>query len=159
MSSSGFEIKNTSIQGMGRARRIEIFAKECDLPSGGSQKQHIVLTVNAPSRLDESLCLDFADCRCRIGEGMHLEIEEAKVLDRAEKPAHVAYHLLPSREPRRMAQRGRKGQLPQQVIGDQRLPLPVLRDERLEMALQKVGCSHRRSLRGESLKRFHSSFM
>src|SRR5712692_6191573 len=55
MSSSGFEVKNTSIQRMGRARRIEIFAKECDLPSGGSQKQHIVLTGDAPSRLDESL--------------------------------------------------------------------------------------------------------
>ena len=69
---------------------------------------------------------------------MYLEIEEAKVLDRTEKPAHVAYHLLTSREPRRMAQGGRIGKLPQQIIGDQGLPLPVVRDERLEMALQKV---------------------
>ena len=66
--SSGFETTNRRVQRLGRTHGIEIFAEERDLPSDGAQKHNIVLPVNAPSRLDESLCLDFADCRCRIGD-------------------------------------------------------------------------------------------
>src|SRR5439155_23126837 len=72
---SGFDIENWSIKCLSRARGIEIFAKESDFPSGRSQKQHIVLTVNAPCRLDESLCLDFGDGRFRFGKIMNVEIE------------------------------------------------------------------------------------
>jgi hypothetical protein len=38
-----------------------------------------------------------------------------------------------------MAQRRRVGQLPQEVIGDKRLPLRVVPDECLNMLVQEIG--------------------
>ena len=51
----------------------------------------------------------------------------------------VVYHLFPPREPRRMANGGRVGEFPHQVIGDQRLPVRVVIDEGLEMSVQEIG--------------------
>jgi hypothetical protein len=45
-----------------------------------------------------------------------------------------------------MADGGGIGEFPDHIIGDQRLPLPVVRDECLDMALQKIGSDRHRSL-------------
>jgi hypothetical protein len=38
------------------------------------------------------------------------------------------------------------GEFPHQIIGDKRLPLPVVRDERVDMALQEIGGDRHRTL-------------
>ena len=46
-----------------------------------------------------------------------------------------------------MAEGGRIGEFPHHIIGDQRLPLRVIIDERLDMLLQEIGSDgHRRLL-------------
>jgi hypothetical protein len=45
-----------------------------------------------------------------------------------------------------MADGGRVGEFPQNIIGDQRLPLRVVLDERLDMSLQEIGCDRHLSL-------------
>jgi hypothetical protein len=66
--------------------------------------------------------------------------------DLPEEPGDVAHHLFSPREPRRMAEGGRVGELPHQIIGDQRLPLRGVLDEGLEMAVQELGGDRHRSL-------------
>jgi hypothetical protein len=45
-----------------------------------------------------------------------------------------------------MANGGRVCELPQDIIGDQRLPLRVVLDKRLDMSLQEIGCDRHLSL-------------
>src|SRR6266536_501370 len=45
-----------------------------------------------------------------------------------------------------MAEGGRVGELPQNIVGDQRLPLRVVIDERLDMLLQKIGGNRHQNL-------------
>src|SRR2546422_4529427 len=45
-----------------------------------------------------------------------------------------------------MADGRRVGEFPQNIIGDQRLPLRVVLDERLDMSLQEIGSDRHRSL-------------
>src|SRR5262245_42152216 len=49
-----------------------------------------------------------------------------------------------------MAEGGRVGKFSQNLIGDQRLLLHVVFDERLEMSLQEIGCDCHLSLLGHS---------
>jgi hypothetical protein len=50
------------------------------------------------------------------------------------------------REPRRMGDGGRVGEFPHQIIGDERLPLPVVRDKCVDVALQEIGGDRHRGL-------------
>jgi hypothetical protein len=45
-----------------------------------------------------------------------------------------------------MAEGGRVGEFPHQIIGDERLPLLVVRDKCVDMALQEFGGDRHRSL-------------
>src|SRR3954451_6920025 len=51
-----------------------------------------------------------------------------------------------------MADGGRVGEFPQEIIGDQRLPLRVVLDERLDMSLQQIGGDCHRSLPSSTVK-------
>ena len=70
---------------------------------------------------------------------MHLEVEEAEVLDRPQEPGDVTHHLLPPRQPCRVSEGGRVDQFPHDVLGDQRLPPRVVGEQCLEMSSQEVG--------------------
>src|SRR5215510_15755972 len=87
------EIEDRRIEGFGRARRIEIFAHEHDLPVCRAKEHYVFLAVGAPCRFDKSLCPDLGDCRLWISEGIHLEIEKAKVFHCTEEPRYVPGHL------------------------------------------------------------------
>ena len=52
---------------------------------------------------------------------------------------HVTHDLLTPRQPSRMAEGRRVNEFPQQIIGNQRLPLGVVVDERLDMSVQEIG--------------------
>ena len=117
--------------------RIEILTQEYDFAAGGTQEEHIVLTVDAPCRLDQALCPHFNGRALGIGKGVIPGVEEAEVFHRSEKPGDVAHHLSPSRQPRRMTERRRVRQFPYHVVGNQRLPLLGVSHERLEVPLQR----------------------
>src|SRR6266404_6800220 len=90
---SRFKAKNRRVQSLGRTNRIEVFAEERDLSVSGAQEHYVILVIDTARRLDESLRLDFGDRPVRIGEGIHLEVEEAEILDRTEEPTYVTYRL------------------------------------------------------------------
>jgi hypothetical protein len=58
-----------------------------------SQKDNVVLSINAPSRFDGPLCFDLADSTCRILKRMDLEIEEPETIHRAAEPRNVTHNL------------------------------------------------------------------
>src|SRR5439155_651452 len=72
--------RNWKIHRFGRAHRIEILADECNLPVGCADKNHVVLSINAPGRFDDSLHLDLANCACRILDWVNCEIEEPEAV-------------------------------------------------------------------------------
>jgi len=78
----------------GRSHRIEILADECYLPVGYAEKNHIILSINAPGRFDDPLRLYLADCTRRILEWVNSEIEEAEAVNRASKPRNVAHDFV-----------------------------------------------------------------
>ena len=135
---SGVETENRRIQRLSRLHRIEIFAEEGDFAAGRPQEHHIRLAVGTPRSLDPPFRLDFGNGRVRIGEGMHVEVEEAERFHRPQEPGNVTHHLVSPREPGRVAEGGRVGKFPHEVIGDQRLPLRVVRDEGLDMSVQEL---------------------
>src|SRR5437762_357433 len=66
-------------------------------------------------------------------------------LDRAPEPVHMLLNRLSSLKPSGMSERWREREFPNDVIGDQRLPLSWA-EKRFNMSLQKVrGHGHRRS--------------
>src|SRR3954462_13876541 len=79
---SGFETEDRRVQRPGRSNGVEILAEGRDLAARGPQEQHILLSIDAPRGLDLPLRLDLRNRAVRVGEGMHLEVEEAEVLDR-----------------------------------------------------------------------------
>ena len=58
-SPSRVEAENRRVQRLGRTHGIEILTQEYDFVAGGTQEEHIVLTVDAPCRLDQALCPHF----------------------------------------------------------------------------------------------------
>src|SRR4051794_18983560 len=61
------------------------------------------------------------------------------------EPVRVTNNLVAPRQSRGVAERGRVRELPQDVIGDQRLPLCVVIDERLDVLLQEIGSNRHRT--------------
>src|SRR3954468_22473935 len=86
---SGIEAENWFVHRLGCTRGIEILTQERDLPARGTQEHYILLTIHALRRLDERLGLHLCDRRVWIGEGMHLEIEEADVIHRPPKTGEM----------------------------------------------------------------------
>ena len=77
---------NWKVHRFGRAHRIEILADQCNLPVGHADKNHVVLSINAPGRFDDPLRLDLANCACRILEWVNCQIEEPEAVNRASEP-------------------------------------------------------------------------
>ena len=94
---SGLETNNRKVHRFGRANRIEILAEKYDLAVGGTQKDCVILSIEAPGRFDDTLRFDLADCACRILKGMDREVEEAEIVHRSSEPGHVADYLFSSR--------------------------------------------------------------
>src|SRR4030095_7927319 len=95
-SPSGVEAENRRVQRLGRTHGIEILTQEYDFAAGGTQEEQIVLTVDAPCRLDQALCPHLDGRALGIGKGVIPGVEEAEVFHRSEKPGDVAQHLSPS---------------------------------------------------------------
>ena len=135
-SRSGPKTKNRYIQRHCGAYRVEVFPQECDLSVRSAQEHHIILAIGSACCLDEPFALDLGGGSLRIGKWIHLQIEEAEVLHGADEPGRVTDHFLATRKSRRMAERGRISELPQDGIGEQRLPSGVVVDERLDVQVQ-----------------------
>ena len=93
----GLEANNRKVHRFGRTHRIEILTEKYDLAVGGTQKDYVILSIDAPSRFDDTLRFDLADCACRIFKGMDREVEEAEIVHRSSEPGNVADYLFSSR--------------------------------------------------------------
>jgi hypothetical protein len=85
------------------------------------------------------LTLDLGDCGLRIGQGINLQVEKAEVLHSTDKPSCVSDRFLPPGQLCWMAEGRCVGEFPQNVIRDQRLPLRIIVDKRLDMLLSEIG--------------------
>ena len=54
---SRVEVENRRVPRLGRTDGVEILRQEYDFATGGTQEEHIVLTVDAPCRLDQAFAL------------------------------------------------------------------------------------------------------
>src|SRR6476620_2015736 len=144
LNSSGCETDNWKVHRFGCAHRVEILAKKYDLAAGGTQEDYVILSIDAPGRFDDSFRVDLCDCACRIIKWMDRDVEEAESVNRPSEPRNVTHDLLSPGKPRRMADRWRVGELPQNIIGDQCLPLGSVIDECINVSLQEVrgDCGH-----------------
>src|SRR5439155_23458209 len=88
---------NWKVHRFSRAHRIEILPEKYDLAAGGTQKDHVILSIDTPGRFDDSLRFDLGDCACRILKGMDREVEEAEIVHRSAEPSNVADYLFSSR--------------------------------------------------------------
>ena len=80
---------------------------------------------------------DFSHCRFRIVHGLYIHVEETEILHRVEKPGYMTDHFQTPRQPRRMTNGRCIGMFPDNTVGDQRLPLRIVLDQRLEMLVAK----------------------
>jgi hypothetical protein len=136
--SSRFETNNRKVHRLCRSHGIEEFAEEHDLAACNSQKDNVILAIGAPGSLDDTLRLDFGDSAFRIGERIYLQIEETEIVYRFSEPRNVTQNLLSPRQPCRMAERRCIGEFPQNIVGDQCLPLGSIINEGFDMSLQKA---------------------
>ena len=59
---SRLETNNRKVHRFGRANRIEILAEKYDLAVGGTQKDYVILSIDASGKFDASLRFDLCDC-------------------------------------------------------------------------------------------------
>src|SRR3954467_15003636 len=58
----------------------------------------------------------------------------------------MTHHVFPPDQPCRITDAGTVGKFPYKVVGNESLPLRVIRDERLDVPLQEIGGGRHRSL-------------
>jgi hypothetical protein len=89
VSSLLLEVDDRRVKRLGCTHGIEVLAEKRDLPGSGAKEHHILLAVNAASRLDETFGPDFGDCGGRVSEGMHSHIENPELLHHPQEPRDV----------------------------------------------------------------------
>src|SRR4029077_4887330 len=93
LNSSRCETGNWKVHRFGCAHWVEILAKKHDLALGGTQKDYVILTIDAPGRFDHSFRFDLCDCACRIVKWMDRGVEEAEPVNRPSEPRNVTHDL------------------------------------------------------------------